>query len=1623
MRWLHLSDLHIGRNNESQEVALDSLVSAVKDNSENKPFDLVLLTGDLAFSGKDEEYSRFEEIVLKPILNCALFKDAYFISVPGNHDVDFDSALPITWDNLGPTRQEKFFYLDEDGRKIRNQRSVAFKAYSEFIKRNNFVGVDPLAEPAAINTYSFNEKKVKFLTTVTSFFSDKEVPDEKLSPAPLHAMRHLLKDHQQGDLLFILGHHPKDWFTKHTSSQFWTLLIDNYALYMHGHLHQLHVEHANYGLATLGFGAGYQAPAERPSTNYYRNSFSICELDDELHISVISWDSSKGRWVYDNALPPEFVVDSKTLRRGFTFSLPTTTFLNPDYRKLEESRQLLRIEQKVHRCIWLAENNNKVWTHILQLLDYINEDSKMYLPAPHTMPPGHHELRVHEKHGLKLVYAVSAHGDVVNYEQIEKINTQLDTNAFDSCIIITLGEIAEDARELGIRLADKKPINIIDGEQIAKELLDKLDPSLKHAINMHEVRETILELIIHEDGVFALVVDFLHRKWFVVYSQDGNLVRESSQVIYNLRESQPLLKEMAYGCDKAQSKNASETKDIEVFKEDIYLNNCYSYFNDIKYAPLAALGYKFSNTSLDEIYIPANADYNSNSSSTESLERTVSEFIDALNIDASQKDQLARQLRSSYGLSRTSEVGAAQKLYKKYSNILVLGDPGSGKTCFVKHEILLYCKPNEKGDDWYKNHIPVYLPLSEAARLLPEHNDLLEICTIINARYALNLTKSALYEKIGEGLLAFFFDGLDEIGSIEDRINLLSLIDKLMSKYSRMGNRFVLTSRPAAIQPVDIPEDLKHLQLKGLSEEEIRILASRVVSNRIQDNLTTELEAEERELINRLIEDCKQTPGIRRIARNPLLLTLLVLVYANSGALFARRHVVYSQAVKTLISVRNRSLQSQVLSESDLRIRLGTLAFEILNRTMGEIPLRSEVQALLAPHINSSPKQDLQLADKFIQEVAEATGILVIHQRGNSKEHDVLSFMHYSFLEYYAAIGLLQREYMQIIPNFALNPRWSEILTLLVGILSEQSDISELLLAISQEKSDTDRISKKRLLFCMDCALECDVPPERSQSLIIDLLEESIINGPVRISLELRVEIAKRLSLLLLNTKSSHIITSLLSGMENDDPCVSAAYVDLIAHLDEEISLETVGIEIFERTFKRPQSVIRCACIEALQLKPELRTDTTIKELQRCLRRGFLEKHATLRAVENITVLINPLRSDIFDLLNDDHSVISNAAARCILSSGIFDNEASGDRPILDKSLRVWQHGAQPRLRSKLSVWVDQEHISELINSNISDKIELGIRYLSLIERQERFVYQKIITNLKKHTEHRIISACLQALRQSPKSLSLVTIADVDYIISLLDFKHRDVRIEAIRTLELLPSDDQIITALQQHFDKHTEDKFINNDETEVTLNTLTSHALKRSNLRNDLVIKILTNFVTHNRNSFGNKKEQEFHRQTLRSCEDLGGTVDNHLSSQLLNVAKDYRAPRETRRQAIKTYGKLVEPSQTSARELLSILRSQDTVLRHARYDATLHFVKKCRGKIAFIRSIYREIPNLINALCKAWDSDFKHVTDRIDHRTLGNLRKCIIEIEELRISYEEFAQQVHTSTPIEQVKIDFDQ
>jgi predicted phosphodiesterase len=99
LTWIHVSDWHQKDKEFDRRIVRDALIEDIKNRAaisqDLATIDLIIFSGDLAFSGRIEEYLAAKEQFIDPLLEaCGLGHDRLFI-VPGNHDLDRKAFDPI----------------------------------------------------------------------------------------------------------------------------------------------------------------------------------------------------------------------------------------------------------------------------------------------------------------------------------------------------------------------------------------------------------------------------------------------------------------------------------------------------------------------------------------------------------------------------------------------------------------------------------------------------------------------------------------------------------------------------------------------------------------------------------------------------------------------------------------------------------------------------------------------------------------------------------------------------------------------------------------------------------------------------------------------------------------------------------------------------------------------------------------------------------------------------------------------------------------------------------------------------------------------------------------------------------------------------------------------------------------------------------------------------------------------------------------------------------------------------------------------------------------------------------------------------------------------------------------
>jgi formylglycine-generating enzyme required for sulfatase activity len=360
-------------------------------------------------------------------------------------------------------------------------------------------------------------------------------------------------------------------------------------------------------------------------------------------------------------------------------------------------------------------------------------------------------------------------------------------------------------------------------------------------------------------------------------------------------------------------------------------------------------------------------------------------------------------------------------LLSEHDGLVLLGDPGAGKTTFLK--FLALALASGQGEALrLPGRLPILLPLAAYANALAAAGDVDVPLDRFIARYyeeerGIGVPLGALLSQALEGGSALLLlDGLDEV---RDAGRRHLVVERLRDFYGRQrqagngGNRFVLTSRIVGYREVRLAaEGLVECTLVDFAEDEIRAFVGKwtVALERAAGGDTEVSRAraavEERELLAAV----GANPGMRSLAANPLLLTILALMKRQGVALPDRRVELYKTYVETLLKHWNlaRGLAGRSGRDVDLVEAmkvLAPLALWMHESSPGvglvkEGKLLRKLEELCAGRGHADPAS---AAGSFLADVRQSSSLLL--SRG---EHDY-GFIHLTFQEYLAAVALAWR--------------------------------------------------------------------------------------------------------------------------------------------------------------------------------------------------------------------------------------------------------------------------------------------------------------------------------------------------------------------------------------------------------------------------------------------------------------------------------------------------------------------------------------------------------------------------------------------------------------------------------------
>jgi predicted NACHT family NTPase len=383
--------------------------------------------------------------------------------------------------------------------------------------------------------------------------------------------------------------------------------------------------------------------------------------------------------------------------------------------------------------------------------------------------------------------------------------------------------------------------------------------------------------------------------------------------------------------------------------------------------------------------------------------------------------------RIAMGMINEDRVSSIDAL-NRYSKLMLLGKPGAGKTTLLKYTALK-CSQGEAFNDL----VPIFVTLRQYAGAESQPR-LLDY--IIQDFYTYNISDELTVKQLLQhGRAILFLDGLDEVRE-DDLHRVLEDLRSFSEKY--YTNRFVITSRLGAQEYVF--EKFTEVEVANFQPLQISQFAQRwfLGNSRHID------------LFLRKVEDNRP---IQELATNPLLLTLLCLVFDEFGDFPTNRSELYREGLDVLLKKwdAKRNIERHQIYKNLSMQRKEDLLAQVACTTFkqGDYFFRQvDLERYITDYIRNLPKahteeEALQLdSESIIKAIESQHGLFVERAKG------IYSFSHLTFQEYLAARELVYNgnsETLTFLASKITDQRWHDILRLAVGMMRSADELLQLM--------------------------------------------------------------------------------------------------------------------------------------------------------------------------------------------------------------------------------------------------------------------------------------------------------------------------------------------------------------------------------------------------------------------------------------------------------------------------------------------------------------------------------------------------------------------------------------------------
>ncbi|MET8385018.1 HEAT repeat domain-containing protein, partial [Streptosporangium canum] len=384
--------------------------------------------------------------------------------------------------------------------------------------------------------------------------------------------------------------------------------------------------------------------------------------------------------------------------------------------------------------------------------------------------------------------------------------------------------------------------------------------------------------------------------------------------------------------------------------------------------------------------------------------------------------------------------------------VALLGDPGAGKSTLARYLVLgLVGDGTEKSLDGLRGWLPLLVELRSYADLRSRCETFLEYLEHLHRTEGTGIPARPLDRYLREdGRALVVFDGLDELFDPKVRETVTRQIAGFATRYPKA--RILVTSRVIGYRRAELHDaGFRHYTLQDLDTAQIEEFTERWYELAMRDR-----KDEARLLRDRLMRAMTDSPSIRELAGNPLLLTILAII-GRRQELPRERRTVYVHAASVLVEhwdvnrhLEDARIPAGYIDAEDKKELLRRVAWRMQsgrsglagNHIRGE-DLLEEFVDYLGTRYQLDPREAKTIARGMLDQFRERNFILSLYGGG------VYGFVHRAFLEFFCADEIVRRfqnkrqwSPAQLVSEMFgrhwPDPAWREVLLLVAGMIDER---------------------------------------------------------------------------------------------------------------------------------------------------------------------------------------------------------------------------------------------------------------------------------------------------------------------------------------------------------------------------------------------------------------------------------------------------------------------------------------------------------------------------------------------------------------------------------------------------------